>query len=83
MMKQYDRFHHSRVAQRKRAGPITQRSVDRNHALLIIFKTYFRFFSNILDPVDFEWSQRASKYIGYHDCLYMQLLWTVWKNEEI
>ena len=24
----------SRVAQRKRAGPITQRSVDRNHALL-------------------------------------------------
>ena len=27
----------SRVAQRKRAGPITQRSVDRNHALLITF----------------------------------------------
>ncbi len=27
----------SRVAQWKRAGPITQRSVDRNHALLIIF----------------------------------------------
>lgn len=24
----------SRVAQRKRAGPITQRSVDRNHPLL-------------------------------------------------
>ena len=24
----------SRVAQRKRAGPITQRSVDRNHSLL-------------------------------------------------
>ena len=27
----------SRVAQWKRAGPITQRSVDRNYALLIIF----------------------------------------------
>ena len=26
----------SRVAQWKRAGPITQRSVDRNHALLIL-----------------------------------------------
>ena len=29
----------SRVAQRKRAGPITQRSVDRNHPLL---RTHFR-----------------------------------------
>ena len=29
----------SRVAQWKRAGPITQRSVDRNHALLNIFFT--------------------------------------------
>ena len=27
----------SRVAQWKRAGPITQRSVDRNHALLMVF----------------------------------------------
>ena len=27
----------SRVAQWKRAGPITQRSVDRNHALLKLF----------------------------------------------
>ena len=27
----------SRVAQWKRAGPITQRSVDRNHALLEVF----------------------------------------------
>ena len=27
----------SRVAQWKRAGPITQRSVDRNHALLTTF----------------------------------------------
>ena len=27
-------FHPSRVAQWKRAGPITQGSVDRNHALL-------------------------------------------------
>ncbi|CAK8682874.1 unnamed protein product [Clavelina lepadiformis] len=26
----------SRVAQRKRAGPITQRSMDRNHPLLLI-----------------------------------------------
>ena len=30
-------FHGSRVAQWKRAGPITQRSVDRNHALLDSF----------------------------------------------
>lgn len=28
----------SRVAQRKRAGPITQRSVDRNYALLLFNK---------------------------------------------
>ena len=27
----------SRVAQRKRAGPITQRSMDRNHPLLVLF----------------------------------------------
>ena len=30
----------SRVAQWKRAGPITQRSVDRNHALLSIFNNF-------------------------------------------
>ena len=30
-------FKESRVAQWKRAGPITQRSVDRNYALLTIF----------------------------------------------
>ena len=30
-------FKDSRVAQWKRAGPITQRSVDRNHALLNLF----------------------------------------------
>ena len=30
----------SSVAQWKRAGPITQRSVDRNHSLLILF--YYR-----------------------------------------
>ena len=30
-------FHKSRLAQWKRAGPITQRSVDRNHGLLTIF----------------------------------------------
>ena len=30
-------WHRSRVAQWKRAGPITQRSVDRNHALLKSF----------------------------------------------
>ena len=31
----------SRVAQWKRAGPITQRSVDRNYALLILFGCLF------------------------------------------
>ena len=38
-------FNNSRVAQWKRAGPITQRSVDRNHALLsrgtCIFNSHF------------------------------------------
>ena len=40
----------SRVAQRKRAGPITQRSVDRNHPLL---RTPFRI-SNV-DLKDAFW----------------------------
>ena len=31
----------SRVAQWKRAGPITQRSVDRNYALLFFSKYFF------------------------------------------
>ncbi len=31
---------YSRVAQRKRAGPITQRSMDRNHPLLRDFNFY-------------------------------------------
>ncbi len=31
----------SRVAQWKRAGPITQRSVDRNYALLVTFTSVF------------------------------------------
>ena len=31
----------SRVAQRKRAGPITQRSMDRNHPLLSVFPKIF------------------------------------------
>ena len=31
------------MAQWKRAGPITQRSVDRNYALLRIFMIFFRY----------------------------------------
>ena len=40
---QPDIYHckNSRVAQWKRAGPITQRSVDRNHALLKFFLFIF------------------------------------------
>ena len=35
----------SRVAQRKRAGPITQRSMDRNHPLLsVLSKKQFHYF---------------------------------------
>ncbi len=34
----------SRVAQWKRAGPITQRSVDRNHALLLMFSHFLNIF---------------------------------------
>ena len=33
----------SRVAQRKRAGPITQRSVDRNYALLYLYSSLQNF----------------------------------------
>ena len=35
----------SRVAQWKRAGPITQRSVDRNHSLLSLLYFCIGFFS--------------------------------------
>ena len=34
-------FHNSSVAQWKRAGPITQRSMDRNHPLLHFFLFFF------------------------------------------
>ena len=34
-------YQHSRVAQWKRAGPITQRSMDRNHSLLVMFSFCF------------------------------------------
>ena len=60
MMQHYDLFHHnvtlnkqnlqlfrdhSRVAQWKRAGPITQRSEDQNLALLVVLsKTHTNFF---------------------------------------
>ena len=36
-------FHNSSVAQWKRAGPITQRSMDRNHPLLHFFLFFFFF----------------------------------------
>ncbi len=46
-----DRMNHkskrSRVAQWKRAGPITQRSVDRNHALLLTFSPFLNIFLGI------------------------------------
>jgi hypothetical protein len=42
----YHLFNLSRVAQWKRAGPITQRSVDRNHALLFVF-----YFLLIMEPL--------------------------------
>merc|ERR1712121_455289 len=45
----YHLFHHSSVAQWKRAGPITQRSMDRNHPLLHFFLFFFTpIFSRIL-----------------------------------
>ena len=51
-------MYRSRVAQWKRAGPITQRSVDRNHALLNYF--FYKnvkadphyFIIHLLDPND-------------------------------
>ena len=45
----------SRVAQWKRAGPITQRSVDRNHALLEIFLTFSQWQRN-MGPLAECWS---------------------------
>ena len=45
-------FKQSRVAQWKRAGPITQRSVDRNHALL--YQSVFKFFYLIDSLINFE-----------------------------
>ena len=57
----------SRVAQWKRAGPITQRSVDRNYALLTFLGSDFNFniektdssiFQNLPNPVRMaEWSK--------------------------
>ena len=44
---------HSRVAQWKRAGPITQRSVDRNHALLTFFLSSL-FFMFLIDVCFFH-----------------------------
>ena len=47
----------SRVAQWKRAGPITQRSVDRNYALLIFFlfgQTFGKYYSSVRMA---EWSK--------------------------
>ena len=40
------------MAQWKRAGPITQRSVDRNHALLYFLKFYC---CNVFDTLRSEW----------------------------
>ena len=48
----------SRVAQWKRAGPITQRSVDRNHALLVIFICG----NHVSVSVSVRWCS------GYHVC---------------
>ena len=45
---------YSRVAQRKRAGPITQRSMDRNHPLLQknpLFSSFFLLFFNFDPPM--------------------------------
>ena len=47
----------SRVAQWKRAGPITQRSVDRNHALLSFFFNILTHSSTVV-----RWCS------GYHVC---------------
>ena len=61
----------SRVAQWKRAGPITQRSVDRNHALLIFFPRspdiIFEIrnsilYANISEQIhDSKWFQRTAE----------------------
>ena len=56
--------HRSRVAQWKRAGPITQRSVDRNHALLkgmISDRLFFIFFSFYCKLLLANWC-KVSKY---------------------
>ncbi len=66
-------FTASRVAQWKRAGPITQRSVDRNHALLTIFFSDFLINWDPLqkfateDPINVNWG-----YVFF--CLFVFLL---------
>ena len=58
-------FHNSSVAQWKRAGPITQRSMDRNHPLLHFF--LFFFFSFFKDSC-------ARSFPFYHVPLIAQLV---------
>ena len=57
---------YSRVAQWKRAGPITQRSVDRNHALLKFFS--FNKFQQIIKEQIGALRCQVRWCSGYHIC---------------
>jgi hypothetical protein len=58
-------FHTSRVAQWKRAGPITQRSVDRNYALLSVVKTFF--LNIIFDKILLKISEKIQDQCRFHN----------------
>ena len=62
-------FNDSRVAQWKRAGPITQRSVDRNYALLNIFSIWI-----IIVKPSTIWADYFANYIEleYLDALFLK-----------
>ena len=64
----------SRVVQWKRAGPITQRSVDRNHALLYTFLWYcFEAgnFNHVLELISSLWTESFQLYFK---CFWMYVL---------
>ena len=64
-------FSRSRVAQWKRAGPITQRSVDRNHALLHFFLFCpLKHFLKVASLIGFEPSNTKQTLKIFKKCVY-------------
>ena len=66
----------SRVAQRKRAGPITQRSMDRNHPLLGVLIFSSRKLKQF--PLDKRHQERKKKKATRDDLMTILTLWASW-----